>query len=43
MKDVQAHDTMSRGWHDDEMESCPHCGNKLLTPPSPSMISMRVC
>jgi hypothetical protein len=25
------------------LESCPRCGNKRLSPPSPSMVGMRVC
>jgi hypothetical protein len=42
MNDIQAPD-LSHWWHDDEMESCPTCGNMQLTPPSPSMVGMRVC
>jgi hypothetical protein len=30
-------------WHDDELVPCPRCGNKQLTPSSPSMAGMRVC
>ena len=42
MQDVQAPD-LSHWWYDDELELCPRCANKQLTPPSPSMIGMRVC
>jgi DNA-directed RNA polymerase subunit RPC12/RpoP len=32
------------GWcHDEELALCPRCGDKRLTPPSPSMAGMRVC
>jgi hypothetical protein len=30
-------------WHDEELVPCPSCGNKQLTPSSPSMAGMRVC
>jgi hypothetical protein len=34
---------VSGWWHDNELAVCPDCGNKQLTPPSPSMGEMRVC
>jgi DNA-directed RNA polymerase subunit RPC12/RpoP len=34
---------VSGWWHDNELAACPHCGNKRLTPPSPSMDGLRVC
>jgi hypothetical protein len=43
MQDVEAHDMVSRWWHEDELEPCPRCGTTQLTPPSPSMVGMRVC
>jgi hypothetical protein len=30
-------------WHAEELGRCPQCGNRHLTPPSPSMGGMRVC
>ena len=35
--------TARRWWHDRELAHCPQCGNNQLTPPSPSMGSLRIC
>jgi hypothetical protein len=34
---------VSGWWHDEELAPCPRCGDRRLTPPSPSMDGMRVC
>jgi hypothetical protein len=34
---------VSGWWHDNELAACPRCGNRRLTPPSPSMSGMRIC
>ena len=38
-----ANDVVSGWWHDKELADCPHCGNRQLTPPSPSMGDLRIC
>jgi hypothetical protein len=38
-----ANGVVSGWWHDQELADCPHCGNRRLTPPSPSMGHLRVC
>jgi hypothetical protein len=34
---------VSGWWHDQELVSCPQCGGKRLTPPSPSLDGRRIC
>jgi hypothetical protein len=40
-KDANA--LVSGWWHDKELVACPLCGERQLTPSSPSMGGMRVC
>jgi hypothetical protein len=38
-----ANAVVSGWWHDTELAPCPRCGNRRLTPPSPSLSGMRIC
>jgi hypothetical protein len=38
-----ANDVVSGWWNDNELADCPRCGDRRLTPSSPSMDGRRVC
>jgi hypothetical protein len=38
-----ANTVVSGWWHDEELAPCPRCGDRRLTPPSPSLEGRRVC
>jgi hypothetical protein len=39
----EASTVVSGWWHDKELNDCPRCGNRRMTPPSPSMDGLRIC
>jgi hypothetical protein len=38
-----ANAVVSGWWHDEELNLCPRCGDRRLTPSSPSLEGRRVC
>ena len=43
MENDNANAVVSGWWHDQELNECPRCGDRRLTPPSPSMEGQRIC
>jgi hypothetical protein len=41
--DYDANAVVSGWWHDQELAPCPRCGDRRLTPSSPSMDGRRIC